>query len=92
MKQNAEKIEALYQLILKLETREDCQALFEDLCTVKEMENMAERLYTAKLLIEGNTITNIDRTGISAEKYTVASEAAKAAEAEDKKRGKHGRK
>ena len=34
----------------------------------------------------------IDRTGISAEKYTVASEAAKAAEAEDKKRGKHGRK
>jgi MoxR-like ATPase len=34
----------------------------------------------------------IDRTGISAEKYTVESEAAKAAEAEDKKRGKHGRK
>jgi MoxR-like ATPase len=34
----------------------------------------------------------IDRTGISAEKCTVASEAAKAAEAEDKKRGKHGRK
>jgi MoxR-like ATPase len=34
----------------------------------------------------------IDRTGISAEKYTVASEAAQAAEAEDKKRGKHGRK
>ena len=34
----------------------------------------------------------IDRTGISAEKYAVESEAAKAAEAEDKKRGKHGRK
>lgn len=34
----------------------------------------------------------IDRTGISAEKYAVASEAAQAAEAEDKKRGKHGRK
>ena len=34
----------------------------------------------------------IDRTGISAEKYNIESEAAKAAEAEDKKRGKHGRK
>ena len=34
----------------------------------------------------------IDRTGISAEKVHIESEAARAAEAEDKKRGKHGRK
>ncbi|MBQ7909293.1 MAG: MoxR family ATPase [Clostridia bacterium] len=34
----------------------------------------------------------IDRTGISAEKIKIASEAVKEAEAEDKKRGKHGRK
>ena len=34
----------------------------------------------------------IDRTGISAEKIKIASEAVKEAESEDKKRGKHGRK
>ena len=34
----------------------------------------------------------IDRTGISAEKVQIESEAAKAVEVEDKKRGKHGRK
>ena len=59
MKQNAEKIEALYQLILKLETREDCQALFEDLCTHREIEKMAERLHAAALLSEGKTYNQV---------------------------------
>ncbi len=50
-----EKIEALYRLILRMETLEDCQALFNDLCTAKEIEKMAERVYAAKLLLAGNT-------------------------------------
>ena len=50
-----EKIRALYSLILQLETPEDCRDLFEDLCTVKEVEKMAERVYAARLLLEGNT-------------------------------------
>ena len=50
-----EKINALYQLIAGLETPEDCRALFEDLCTIKEIEKMAERVFAARLLLEGKT-------------------------------------
>ena len=32
-----EKLEALYQLILELDNIEDCRALFDDLCTRKEL-------------------------------------------------------
>lgn len=53
------KIEALYRLILQLETVEDCQMLFDDLCTVKEIEKMAERVYAAKLLLEGKTYNQV---------------------------------
>ena len=55
----SEKIENLYQLILKLESVEECEALFDDLCTAKELENMAERVYAAKLLLEGKTYNQI---------------------------------
>ena len=54
-----EKIEALYQVLLRLETVEDCQALFDDLCTRKEVEKMAERLKAAKLLMEGKTYNQV---------------------------------
>ncbi len=60
------KIEALYQLIAQLETSEDCRMLFEDLCTVKEIEKMAERIHAAKLLLEGMTYQQvISQTEIS---------------------------
>ncbi|MBQ3214481.1 MAG: TrpR-related protein YerC/YecD [Oscillospiraceae bacterium] len=54
-----EKITALYQLIAQLETPEDCRDLFEDLCTVKEIEKMAERIHAAKLLLEGKTYNQV---------------------------------
>ena len=61
-----EKIDALYELILQLDSKEQCAALFEDLCTRKEVENMAERAFAAKLLIEGNTYNQvIAQTNIS---------------------------
>lgn len=54
-----ERIEHLYRLIASIQTPEDCRALFEDLCTVKEIENMAERCYAARLLLEGNTYNQV---------------------------------
>ena len=61
-----EKIDALYELLLKLESKEECAALLEDLCTRKEVENMAERAFAAKLLLEGNTYNQvIAQTSIS---------------------------
>ena len=54
-----QKIDALYELIVSITDPADCKALFHDLCTVKEIENMAERVYAAKLLIEGKTYNQI---------------------------------
>ncbi len=61
-----EKIRQLYRVIVSLETVEDCAALFDDLCTRKEVEKMAERIHAAKLLMEGNTYNQvISQTDIS---------------------------
>ena len=59
MDHKAEKIDALYDLILALNNKEDCKALFDDLCTAKEIEKMAERIYAAKLLLQGKTYSQI---------------------------------
>ncbi len=54
-----EKISALYHVIASLENEEQVSDLFEDLCTQKEIEKMAERIYAAKLLLEGNTYNQV---------------------------------
>ena len=54
-----DKIEALLELVAAIDNIEDCRALFQDLCTRKELENMAERLYAAKLLLQGNTYNQV---------------------------------
>ena len=61
MKQTAkqEHIQQLFEIITKLDNVDDCRALFDDLCTVKEVENMAERVFAAKLLMEGNTYNQV---------------------------------
>lgn len=54
-----EQKEQLYALIASIDDPADVKALFEDLCTFKEIANMAERLHAAKLLLEGQTYTQI---------------------------------
>jgi len=54
-----ERIDNLFKLITAIDNVEDCRALFDDLCTVKELENMAERCFAAKLLMEGNTYSQV---------------------------------
>ena len=49
----------LFRLIAETSDPAEIAALFEDLCTVKEVENMAERLFAAKLLLEGNTYNQV---------------------------------
>ncbi|MGM9589434.1 MAG: YerC/YecD family TrpR-related protein [Faecousia sp.] len=53
------RLEELYQLIAGIHNPEDIRVLLEDLCTRKEVENMAERVFAAKLLMEGNTYQQI---------------------------------
>ena len=54
-----EKIAELYRIITSLNSVEECQLLFEDLCTKKEVEKMAERIYAAKLLMEEKTYSQV---------------------------------
>ena len=55
----SQKIDALFELIASITDPEDCKALFQDLCTAKEIENMAERVFAARLLLEGKTYNQI---------------------------------
>ena len=63
---NSENRQFLYEAILKLESLEECEAFFEDLCTVQELESISQRLVVAKLLTEDKVYTDIvERTGAS---------------------------
>lgn len=53
------RIDNLFKVIAAIDDPDDCRALFDDLCTVKEIENMAERLHAAKLLMDGNTYAQV---------------------------------
>lgn len=50
---HSKSIDRLFETILNLETVEDCYSYFEDICTIKELQDMAQRLDTAILLDEG---------------------------------------
>lgn len=54
-----EMLHDLFELIVSLESTEDCRLLFEDLCTFKEIEQMALRVRAAQLLIEGKTYNQV---------------------------------
>ena len=54
-----QELEELYQLLAKTDDPRAIAALFDDLCTRKELDNMAERLFAAKLLLEGNTYSQV---------------------------------
>src|SRR5690554_5143997 len=55
-----EHIDELFQGILKLESLEECYRFFEDICTVKEIQSIAQRLQVAKLLKQNVKYTEIE--------------------------------
>ncbi len=57
----SEEKDALFRAILSLETLDECYDFFEDLCTMKELEDMVQRLTAARLLLEGSTYEQIVR-------------------------------
>ncbi|WP_026895228.1 YerC/YecD family TrpR-related protein [Clostridiisalibacter paucivorans] len=59
-------IDELFEAVLKLENMEECYRFFEDICTIKEIESIAQRLQVAKLLRQDKTYNYIeDETGVS---------------------------
>ena len=56
----------LIERIAKLSDAAECELFLQDLCTYAEIENMAQRLYSAKLILEGKTYTQVaEETQIS---------------------------
>ena len=54
-------LDRLFEVITKLETPEECRRFFEDICTVKELLDMAQRLDVAVLLDQGVNYQNISQ-------------------------------
>ncbi len=56
----------LYEALIKLETVEEAEKFLDDLCTIKELEAMSQRLKAAKMLLNGKTYHEIvEETEIS---------------------------
>lgn len=49
----------LFQALLSLQNEEECEAFLRDLCTMKELADMAQRLQAAEMLLQGNTYEQI---------------------------------
>ena len=61
-----DSLDRLFQSFLNLESIEECYSYFEDLCTVKELSDISQRLDTAILLSEGKSYQQIlERVDIS---------------------------
>ena len=45
-----DETDLLFEAIIKLETKEECYRFFEDLCTIKEIQDMGQRLKVATML------------------------------------------
>ena len=56
--QNASK-DRLFKAILNLKSIEECYDFFEDVCTIKELSDMSQRLDTAILLSQGYSYQKI---------------------------------
>ncbi len=52
-------IQYLYETILKIETLEECEALFDDLCTKTELASISQRLVVAKMLSDKKVYSEI---------------------------------
>jgi len=60
------EVRELFRAILTLTSEEECAALFDDLCTVKEMQDLSQRLQVATMLNRGEKYQTIEQvTGAS---------------------------
>jgi TrpR-related protein YerC/YecD len=56
----------LFGAILKLNSVDECRKFFEDVCTIKELQDISQRLEVAKLLRDGKNYQEVSKiTGAS---------------------------
>ena len=65
-KLKTDAVDQLFEAILSLETKEECYAFFEDLCTVNELLSLSQRFDVAAMLRNHRTYLEIaEKTGAS---------------------------
>ena len=63
---HSEPVDHLFKAILNLETMEECYRFFEDVCTVNEILDLAQRFDVARMLTDGKIYNEISKeTGAS---------------------------
>lgn len=61
-----QEIDNLFKAILSLKSVEECYLFFEDACTIKELNEIAQRFQVACLLDEGRNYQEVNKeTGAS---------------------------
>jgi len=59
-------LDQLFESVLSLKDMEECYRFFDDLCTMNEIQSLAQRLEVARMLREGKTYHKIENeTGAS---------------------------
>ena len=58
---NKRDYKELYNEILKLESMEECEKFFDDLCTITELDAMLQRIKAAKMLLEDKTVQEVTK-------------------------------
>jgi TrpR-related protein YerC/YecD len=62
----SKQVDGFFEAILQLKNVDECYRFFEDVCTVKEVQSIAQRLEVAKLLTLNKTYNEIEKeTGAS---------------------------
>lgn len=65
-KLRGKELDQLFESILTLKDIEECYRFFDDLCTVNEIQSLAQRMEVARMLREGFTYHKIEtETGAS---------------------------
>ncbi|CAH2717265.1 hypothetical protein BACCIP111895_04455 [Neobacillus rhizosphaerae] len=65
-KLRGKELDQLFQAVLTLKDMEECYRFFDDLCTINEIQSLAQRLDVARMLSDGNTYHKIEtETGAS---------------------------
>jgi TrpR-related protein YerC/YecD len=65
-KLRGKELDQLFNAVLSLQDLEECYRFFDDLCTINEIQSLAQRLDVARMLREGNTYHKIEtETGAS---------------------------
>jgi TrpR-related protein YerC/YecD len=66
-----QSIERFFNVILNLNTVDECYKFFEDVCTVKELQDMGQRLDVALMLNQGKNY-NVISAEVGASSATIS--------------------